>query len=238
MPIPFAPSRRFTALILTLACTLLPACAGPSSASNRTPDQIHPAAEPYSLAVCGMCGTRLGARGESIEIIHQGRPLRVCSHSCKIIFESNPAAGLARFDAAMLADQRPYYPARASLVTGRPLAEDAVEFIWGNRMFVAADARERARIEADPPRYLRVLDQRILDAQRPSYGMPNKCPVQGDILEGDPVIDIVVASRMVRLCCPRCVRMVRVRPVNYLPMIDHANHETARQRDAGASPED
>jgi hypothetical protein len=237
MPLSPAPSRQLAALLAIIACTLIPACAGPSSSATRAPDQVHPAAEAYPLAVCGMCGTRLGARGDSVEIIHDGRPLRFCSHSCRIVFDSNPAAGLARFDALMLDDQRPYYPARTSLVTGRPLPQDAVEFIWGNRMFVAADARERACIEADPQRYLRILDQRILDAQRPVYGMPNKCPVQGDILEGDPVIDIVVASRMVRLCCMRCVRMVRARPMNYLPMIDHANHEAARRRAADTVPE-
>jgi hypothetical protein len=128
----------------------------------------------------------------------------------------------------MIADQRPYYPLATSVVSGRPLPPTALEFVWGNRLFRVADLSERSVIERDPGRFLRALDAAVIAAQRPTYGMPDKCPVQGEILASDTPIDIVIAHRMVRVCCMRCAAVVRNRPSQFLALVDYANRHAAR----------
>jgi hypothetical protein len=187
----------------------------------------------YYLSVCAWCGGLLGSRGEAVEVTRAGRPLRFCSGPCAADFDAAGAAAFERLDARMIADQRPHYPLKVSLLTGRPLGPAPIEFIWGNRLFMAVDEAERRRILASPAEAIRVLDRAVIAAQTPGYGMPTKCPVQGDILPNDEVIDIVVANRMIRVCCARCARAVRARPYQYLAMVEYANRAAAELREAG-----
>jgi hypothetical protein len=98
-------------------------------------------------------------------------------------------------------------------------------------MFRARDRADRSRILADPARAIASLDRAVIAAQRPTYAMLDKCPVQGDILPNESRIDIVVANRMIRVCCARCVRVVRARPYQYLAMVDFANREERERRE-------
>ncbi len=210
----------------------------PAAATSSTPPaQARPtpagaaSMDRYYLGVCGMCASQLGAKGEAVELVHEGRDLRFCTDACSAAFARDPVAGLARIDAAMIADQVAHYPLATSVVSGRPLGARPVDVVWGNRLFRVADEAERRTLLADPARYLRALDRAVVEAQAPTYAMAAKCPVQGDILPSDEVIDIVVANRMVRVCCARCARVVRARPSQYLSMVEYANREAARERD-------
>lgn len=185
----------------------------------------------YYLSACAACGTLLGTRGEAIDVRHCGRELRLCSEACRQTFDRDPASVLERVDAVMTADQAPYYPLSISLVSGRPLGAKPYAFVWGNRLVRLAEQAERGTFEADPDKYLRALNRAAISAQSATYGMPDKCPVQGDILASDEPIDIVIAGRMIRVCCRRCVNVVRSRPYQYIAMVDYANAE-ARRKDA------
>ncbi len=238
------PDRAIALLALATSCLI--GCATRHAAHDSAPSgeviAAHDAAfaevmDRYYLSACPMCGTLLGARGEAVELVHEGRELRFCNVRCRDDFARDPRVGLGRVDALMIADQRPHYPLDVSVIDARPLGSVPIEFIWGNRLFRAADARDRDAILADPAGALRALDRAVLDAQRPSYGMPDTCPVQGDILESDRRIDLVVANRMVRVCCARCARVVRARPFQYLTMVDYANRrQTKRLPDAKERP--
>lgn len=195
----------------------------PSSAADESASM-----DGYYLSTCAVCGGLLGAKGESPEVHHLGRVFRVCSHACETAFDREPDAIRERVDAVMIADQRPHYPLKVSLVSGLRLGPNPVEFIWGNRLFRVSSAAERGQILADPARYMRVLNREVIAAQAPTYGMPHKCPVQGDILPSDDVIDIVVANRMIRVCCGRCARVVKARPYQYLGMVEYANRHPFR----------
>lgn len=184
----------------------------------------------YYLSTCPLCGKLLGATGDAVEFHHRGRHLRLCSSQCEHDFQSNPDAAMTRIDAVLIADQLPHYPLRVSLYSGRALPSEPVDVIWGNRLFRMADEREHARLLADPGDAFQRLDRAVITAQRDTYGMPNKCPVQGDILPNEQRIDIVVANRMIRVCCGRCVRVVKARPYQYLAMVEYANREAAARR--------
>ncbi|MBL8762752.1 MAG: hypothetical protein JNM07_00600 [Phycisphaerae bacterium] len=195
----------------------------PPPADRIATDEIATSMDTYYLSACAQCGGLLGTRGDAPEVVHNVRRYRVCSSACAAAFNLAPEACVERVNAIMIADQRPYYPLAVSLVSGRPLGPHPVEFVWGNRLFRASDPAERDLILSDPVRYVRQLNRAVLAAQSSSYGMPDKCPVQGDILPSDVPIDIVVANRMVRVCCGRCARVVRARPYQYLGMVEYAN---------------
>lgn len=186
----------------------------------------------FPMSRCPLCDSYLGSRGEAVGIIHSGRQIRLCRDSCRLAFKGDPSKALARIDAVLIADQMPYYPLKMSLFEARPLPECPIDFIWGNRLFRAVDTVDRDRILANPEAAIRRLDQAVIVAQRPTYGMPDKCPVQGDILPNEARIDIVVANRMIRVCCGRCVKVVKDRPYQYLAMIAFANRERALRMSA------
>lgn len=222
-----------------------PTIADPGGAAAGPPARVEAAAESrdgdaYYLGVCAACDALLGTKGETITRIIDGRDLRFCCAACRERWTAAPVECAARLDRIMIADQLPHYPLKTSIVSGRPLGDRPIDVILGNRLFRLADESERAALASDLPRRLDALDRAVIAAQAPSYGMPTKCPVQGDILDSDTPIDIVVANRMIRVCCMRCVRMVRAHPSQYLPMIEFANRaaaeERAHRRDAGLPP--
>lgn len=227
-----------TAVLCCLGCASqrpTVAASGSSTAALPQVAMVHAdAMDRFYLNRCPLCGSLLGSKGEAIEVEHEGRQLRFCCRGCAGRFLNDPAAALVAVDGILIADQRPYYPAGTSLIDGRPIGADPIAFIWGNRLFLAVDERDRAAILANPSAAVRVLNQRVIEHQRPFYGMPDKCPVQGDILPNEARIDIVVANRMIRVCCSRCASVVRARPYQYLAMVEYANREAARSRSSEA----
>lgn len=130
---------------------------------------------------------------------------------------------MTRLARRIIDDHRSHYTLNTSIVSGRALPEHPVDFLVGLRLVRVGSDAERTQALRDPAATIRTLDRALIASQRPTYGMPAKCPVQGDILEGDVIIDFVIASRMVRVCCRRCERVVRARPHQYLAMVDYAN---------------
>jgi hypothetical protein len=129
----------------------------------------------------------------------------------------------------MIEDQLSLYPLKTSIVTGQAMPRQPFDVIRGNRLFRVATAQEVAVVSAEPAHHLMLLNRATIEAQRAGYGMPDKCPVQGDILDSDEPIDIVIAGRMLRVCCGRCVRVVRARPSQYLGMIEYANRAASHK---------
>lgn len=183
----------------------------------------------YYLSTCAMCDTLLGTRGEAIDCVLQQRELRFCSQVCRERWDADPLTARSRLDAVMTADQAPHYPLATSIVSGRPLGKRPLDVVCLNRLFRVCDASERGVLIVELERCMRLLDAACIAAQSPTYPMPEKCPVQGDILQSDTPIDIVIANRMVRVCCVRCMRVVRARPYQYMAMVDYANRESHQQ---------
>lgn len=213
-----------------------PMLAPPFDGSTTYGDEATPALrskmDRFVLDYCPLCSTRLGTRGETVVIALDGREVRLCSGPCHERLDANLDLARRRIDAPLIADQASHYPLDASLIDGQPLGESPVDFIWGNRHFRAHDDAERRAILADPLPALRTLDSAVIRAQRPGYGMPDTCPVQGPILENEARIDLVVANRMVRVCCERCARMVHEHPSQYLSLVEYANRAAAESRSA------
>ncbi|MBM4107978.1 MAG: hypothetical protein FJ255_04085 [Phycisphaerae bacterium] len=178
--------------------------------------------DPYPFNTCPISGMELGSMGEPPAKVYEGREVRFCCASCFPGFERDVAASLAKLDEKIVKDQRPLYPLKTSVVSGKPLAEKPVEAVVGNRLFLLTDEAEKGLLGKDPKKYLLALDRAVIEAQGKDYPL-SKCPVSDEALDsmGGPV-DVVVAGRLVRLCCDGCKEDVEKAPARFIAAVDGA----------------
>lgn len=217
--------------LLIAACAQRPGTPGPTTA-----DAAARLGDGYYLTGCAHCGEPLGARGEAIKTLQGQREVLFCRAECRESFERDRAAGLARLDAVMIEDQRPIYPTATSVVSGRPLGERPVDFIWYNRLVRVADERERAEFVRDPGPALERLDAAVIEYRTPYYTI-DKCLIQGVPLPEGKALDVVVANRLFRVCCGQCAMRIRNNPRMHTAIVDYSwkEHGPASSRQpAGA----
>ncbi|MBZ0255003.1 hypothetical protein K8I31_03015 [bacterium] len=140
----------------------------------------------------------------------------------------------------MIKDQLPFYPLETCLVTKQKLTAmgKPVDVIYKNRLVRFCCNNCVAQFEKDPDEYIRQLNAAVIQQQKDDYPLEN-CPASGEKLGGsmgDP-IDIVIANRLVRLCCPSCQKMLQENPSEYLSKLDapHVGHEKIEHNQSGHS---
>ncbi|MBK7403466.1 MAG: hypothetical protein IPJ41_02235 [Phycisphaerales bacterium] len=181
---------------------------------------------PYTAKTCPISGEELGSMGEPIVREYDGREVRFCCKKCIAKFEADKEAGFKKLDDLLIEDQKPYYPLTTCIISGESLTEDgedsAVDLIYHNRLvrFCCRDCLKDFR--EDPEAAMAKLDAAVAEQQRAHYPL-EKCPVSGEKLGemGDPH-EVVVAGRLVRLCCSKCEKKLLANPVKYLGAIDAA----------------
>ncbi|UYV11900.1 MAG: hypothetical protein NCW75_11395 [Phycisphaera sp.] len=181
---------------------------------------------PYALDTCPVSGGKLGSMGDPIVKTYDGREVRFCCAGCIGKFEADKAGYWQKIDEQMIAAQMPYYPTEVCLVSGEPLVEDGEDIannvIYGNRLVRLCCKMCEKEFKADPTKYIAKLDEAAADAQRKDYAM-DTCAVAGGKLGsmGEPV-EMVVAGRLIRLCCGGCKPKIEADPAKYVMMIDKA----------------
>lgn len=182
--------------------------------------------DPYPHDACPISGKKLGAMGDPVAKVYDGREVRFCCPACPEKFEKDLAANLAKIDEKIVKDQGPLYPLKTSVVTGKDLPvapAKPYEFVYGNRLIRLAAEGERAEFLKDPKKSLATLDKAVVEAQGKVYALKT-CPVSKDEFGGDmgKPVDFVVAGRLVRLCCKDCRKDVEKDPAKFIAMVDAA----------------
>lgn len=181
---------------------------------------------PYAASTCPISGEALGSMGAPIVREYDGREVRFCCKKCVAKFEADKEAGFKKLDAIMVEDQLPYYPLTTCIISGESLTEDgddiALNMIYHNRLvrFCCRDCVKD--FNKDPEAALKKLDAAAIEQQRDHYPLKT-CPVSGEELGGmgEPN-DVVVAGRLVRLCCTKCEKKLFADPAKYLAPLDAA----------------
>lgn len=171
------------------------AAAAPEAAAARVGDA-------YSLGVCPVSGEKLGSMGDPVVFIKDGKEIRLCCAGCQKKFDANAEALVKEIDAKLIADQESHYPATTCINSGAELKDGGVSFIVGNRLVKTCCTKCEAKVKADPASFLAKLDQQVIDAQKADY-KATTCPISGKPL-GDAPVEMVVANRLVKLCCANC----------------------------------
>lgn len=194
----------------------------------KAPERV---GDPYPFDTCPISGEKLGSMGEPFVKMYEGREIRFCCDGCPPRFEKDLAASMAKLDEKVLKDQTPLYPLKISVVTGKDLPTKPYEFVYGNRLVRLGAEAEKADFLEDPKRYLAALDNAVVRQQGHPYPLKT-CPVSQDEFGGemgDPV-DLVLAGRLVRLCCKGCKKDVEADPAKFIAVIDAARERGQEEK--------
>lgn len=170
-------------------------------------------AEPYPMQTCVIAGGKLGSMGKSISLVHRGREVKFCCAACEPKFKMDPDKYLKKIDSAVIAQQSPTYPLDICLISGDPLGDKPIDFVFENRLVRFCCKMCVDSFLKNPIASLEQLNEAAVKAQIKDYPA-TKCPVAGgDLgLMGKPV-DMMVGHRLVRLCCAGCDKQVKADPV-------------------------
>lgn len=177
----------------------------------------------YAFDVCPISGKRLGSMGDPLVKVYDGREVRYCCGGCPKKFEKDLVASFAKLDAKIVEDQIGLYPLKTSIVTGKALPEKSTDFVFGNRLIRLGSPKEKAEFQKDSGKFLAVLDKAVIAQQGKDYVL-KECPVSAEEyggVMGKPV-DIVVAGRLIRVCCKDCTGDVEKEPAKFVARVDAA----------------
>jgi YHS domain-containing protein len=113
----------------------------------------------YPLKTCAVSGEELGSMGEPLELVHGTRLVRLCCKGCIKGFQRDPAATLAKIDAALIAEQRKTYPLTTCLVGGETIEGAGFEKLYGVRLTRFCGEKCAAGFAKEPAKYLAMLDK-------------------------------------------------------------------------------
>src|SRR6185369_4532901 len=164
--------------------------------------------------------------------VYDGREVRFCCPSCPPKLEKDKAANFAKIDEKIIKDQVPLYPLKTSVVTGKDLPDKPFEFVYGNRLVRLAAEAEKAEFLKEPKKYVAALDKAVVAAQGKDLKL-TKCPVSGEEYGGDygEPVDLVVAGRLMRLCCKDCKNDIEKEPAKFIAIFDEARKGNAPKHD-------
>ena len=200
--------------------------AAPATAPHEPEAAQQRPSDPYPLATCPVSGKELGAMGDPVVKTYDGREVRFCCEGCIEDFEAKQADYWKKIDEQIVKDQLPYYPLSTCVISGEPLIEDGedigVNLVHRNRLvrFCCRDcAKEFLK---KPEETLKKLDAATVQQQREHYPLAT-CVISSEDLGamGEPY-EVVIANRLVRLCCAMCEEQLRAEPRERLAALDEA----------------
>jgi len=141
----------------------------------------------YPLDVCVVSGAKLDDQ-DVLDFVHLNRLVRVSRPEHEATFLADPAAYVAKLDAAVIERQMAQYPLATCVVSGERLGEagDPIDRVIGNRLvrFCCKDCL--AIFDKDPPKYLAKLDggsavkvARVNSDRAARYA----CPTHADVVK-------------------------------------------------------
>lgn len=171
----------------------------------------------YPLDGCLVTGARLDAG--ALDLVHDGRLVRVASADAAEIFLENPRPYLARLDAAVVEAQRPGYPLRTCLVAREPLGSmgEIVEHVHGTRLVRMCCDGCIKPFELKAETYLAQLDAAWIESQREVYPL-DTCLVTGIPL-GEDAVEHLYGTTLVRVMDAAALEAFLAAPEGYLQVL-------------------
>jgi hypothetical protein len=169
----------------------------------------------YPLDTCIVMGGKLGSMGDPVVKTIDGREYRFCCAGCIGKVKKDPKTYAKKLDAAYAAQQIPSYPMDTCVVMGKKLdPARTIDHVKDGRLYRLCCPTCIGALERDPAKYRAILDAAAAEKQKAAYPLKT-CAVSGKAL-GDNPTDVVASGRLVRLCCPGCVKSLEKDPGKYL----------------------
>lgn len=218
--------------LFALALSLL-VCLVSAEGREAPPER---AGDPYPLATCPVTGRPVA---DAKTVLPDGREVRFCCPACIETFNNSSKTYLDKLDGAIIEDQLKVYPRKATCVVmddeelSDPLGPDAADskpLVVGNRLFRICCKKCIAKIKGNPAKYLAALDAQVIADQKPSYPLTT-CIVSDEPLD-EKAVDVVVANRLMRVCCSKCTDKILANPAAYIKKIDDARASAPSSKSA------
>ncbi|MBX3317109.1 MAG: hypothetical protein KF902_09640 [Phycisphaeraceae bacterium] len=179
--------------------------------------------DPFSLRDCPVAYHEIGELQDPVVRVYDGREIRFCCDDCVEAFQEDLKSSLAEVDKEMAKDQAPFYPTKQCLISGEHLgaAGDVVEVVWHNRLVRFCCDACATEFRKDPAATLAKLDKLVKSTQSTGYPL-SVCLIAGEELGAEEVTEIVVANRLVRLCCEGCAGEFFKNPGVHIAKLDEA----------------
>ena len=141
--------------------------------------------------------------------------------------EKAPAAAPATGDAAVIAAQLPSYPLKTCACCGAELGDKAVNTVVEGRLVRVCAQECVATAKSKSADAFAKIDAAVIAAQKPIYPLKT-CVMKGEDLGDDPQ-DVVVGTKLVRVCCKRCAGAVKKDSTAAMAKVDAAWIEAGKK---------
>ncbi len=182
--------------------------------------------DPYTLDICPITKLKLGSMGDPVIKEYDGREVRFCCAGCVPKFKKDLKASWKEVDKEMIKDQIPFYPLQTCLISDDDLEDGqnatAVDFIYNNRLIRVANNSAKEQFYKHPKKYIRKLDEAVKDAQRGDYPLSTCLITKMELGSMGEPHEIVIANRLIRLCCAGCVSSINKDPLTHITTINEA----------------
>ncbi len=183
---------------------------------------------PYPLAICPVSDQKLGGMGDPVIHQHEGREIRFCCKGCLPKFTKDPAKYLKKVDELIVKQQAKHYPTKKCVVSDELLIREGgkpVDLVYQNRLVRLCCKSCKKDFTKSPRKFLKKLDKAVIAHHKDHYPL-KECVVSGQKLGsmGKP-LDVVLANRLVRLCCGGCKKALLSEPAKYLAKLNHQHKE-------------
>lgn len=121
---------------------------------------------------------------------------------------------------ASIREQLPSYPLETCPLTGEKLDENAKSLIVEGTLVRVCCAKCVKGVKASPTAAVAMVKRAVIAQQLASYPLKT-CVVSGEPL-GEKPVDMVIGTRLVRVCCTDCVKVVNKDSSKHMATIDAA----------------
>lgn len=207
--------------------------AAPASTSTKVDAEVIAEQLPsYPLTQCPVSHEGLDAMGKPVDLVHEGRLVRLCCKSCVKAFKKDPATILKSIDEAVVKAQLPTYPLKTCPISGEELGGMGapVDFVQGTRLVRFCCKSCLKEFQKEPAKTMAKIDAALITEQKKTYPLTT-CLVSGEPLEGE-AFDHLYGTRLVRLCCEKCAVAFDEEPAKFLATLDKAPAKSMDEKQA------
>ena len=156
----------FSLMTLLLACAAFLEPVGPTDEAL-----IQGQLPTYPVATC-VISDELLEEGEIVDVVVEGRLVRVCCSGCARRVKAAPARAIAKIDRAVIDQQVAAYPLKTCLKNiQEPLSGSAVNAVVGTRLVRTCCLDCAQQVKAEPAAFMHTLDAAYTAQQLPDYAV-------------------------------------------------------------------
>jgi hypothetical protein len=190
------------------------------SATAATPDAAVIAKQlpSYPLTTCPVSNEALE---DAIDLVHEGRLVRLCCKGCVKGFKKDPSVTLKAIDAGVIAAQQASYPLKTCVVSGEELGsmDEPLDVVHGTRLVRLCCKGCMKGFQKNPDEHMAKVDAALIAEQKKTYALATCVVCDKDLGAGD---DSLYGTRLVRTCCAGCTETFRKAPAKHVAKLDAA----------------